>query len=141
MLAALVLGGQLMYLHNVKPSQSQSAQLEQRLIDFAVRIVRLSADLPSSFAGAHFGKQILRSGSAPALLYGEARAAESDKDFRHKCSIVLKELRETYINLKIIQQSELYAAERLAALLDENNQLISIFVRTVRTMEAKIKHP
>lgn len=121
--------------------ESQSAQLERRLIDFAVRIVKLSARLPTSFAGAHFGKQILRSGSAPALLYGEARSAESDKDFRHKCSLALKELRETYINLKIIKQSELYAADRLADLLDENNQLISIFVRTVRTMEAKIKNP
>jgi four helix bundle protein len=119
---------------------SQSARFEQRLIDFAVRIVRLSAKLPSSFAGAHFGKQILRSGSAPALLYGEARGAESDKDFRHKCSIALKELRETYINLKIINQSGLYPADRLAALLDENNQLICIIVRTVRTMDNKINH-
>ncbi|MBB4079760.1 four helix bundle protein [Lewinella aquimaris] len=120
---------------------SKSEQLEQRLIDFAVRIVHLSGDLPSNFAGAHFGKQMLRSGSAPALLYGEARGAESDRDFRHKCSIALKELRETYINLKIIRQSGLYPAERLANVLDENNQLISIFVRTVRTMEAKIKKP
>ena len=117
---------------------AKSAQLEQRLIDFAVRIVRLAADLPGSFAGAHFGKQILRSGSAPALLYGEARAAESDKDFRHKCSIALKELRETHINLKIITQSGLYPTDRLVDLLDENNQLIGIFVRTVRTMDTKI---
>lgn len=118
---------------------SESEKYERRLIDFAVRIVRLTSDLPKSFAGIHFGKQLLRSGSAPALNYGEARGAESDKDFRHKCSIVLKELRETFINLKIITQSGLYPEDRLHDLLDENNQLISIFVATVRKMDAKIK--
>ena len=117
---------------------SQSAQLETRLVDFAVRIVRLCRDLPSDFAGIHFGKQMLRSGSSPALHYGEARGAESDKDFRHKCSIALKELRETYINLKIVNQSGIYSGTQLVDLLDENNQLISIFVKTVRSMDTKI---
>ena len=119
------------------PSQ-RSQQLEERLVAFAVRIVRLANALPKSFAGQHFGKQMLRSGSAPALHYGEARGAESDKDFRHKCSIALKELRETHINLKIVTQSELIDTGQTAELLDENNQLISIFVRTVRRMDAKI---
>ena len=117
---------------------ARAAQLENRLIAFAVRIVRLANALPKSFAGQHFGKQVLRSGTAPALLYGEARGAESDKDFRHKCSIALKELRETYINLKIIDQSDLLKTIRLDELLDETNQLISIFVRTVRTLDDRI---
>ncbi len=117
---------------------ARSAQLETRLVSFAVRIVRLSNVLPKNFAGQHFGKQILRSGSAPALHYGEARGAESDKDFRHKCSIALKELRETYINLKIIDQSNLLETVRLDDLLDEANQLISIFVRTVRSLDVRI---
>ncbi len=122
---------------SVSPN-SRSAQLETRLVAYAVRIVRLSNALPKSFAGQHFGKQILRSGSAPALHYGEARGAESDKDFRHKCSIALKELRETYINLKIIDQSGLLETVHLDELLDETNQLISIFVRTVRTLDNRI---
>ena len=119
-------------------SNQRSQQLEERLVAFAVRIVRLANALPKNFAGQHFGKQMLRSGSAPALHYGEARGAESDKDFRHKCSIALKELRETHINLKIVTQSELIDAGQTAELLDENHQLISIFVRTVRRMDTKI---
>ena len=115
--------------------QDKSIQLEQRLIDFAVRIVRLSSDLPNNFAGQHFGKQVLRSGSSPALNYGEARSAESRKDFRHKCSIVLKELRETHINLRIIDKSSIYAKATLAGLIDENNQLISIFVSIIRSVD------
>ena len=115
--------------------QEKSIQLEQRLIDFAVRIVRLSADLPGNFAGQYFGKQVLRSGSSPALNYGEARSAESRKDFRHKCSIVLKELRETHINLRIIDNSGIYAKATLAGLIDENNQLISIFVTIIKSVD------
>ena len=118
--------------------QKRSQQLEQRLIDFAVRIVRLASDLPTSFAGQYFGKQVLRSGSSPALHYGEARSAESKKDFRHKCSIALKELRETHVNLRIIDQSRIYESAQLADLLDENNQLISIFVATIRSVDDKL---
>ena len=117
-----------------KPHQKSYA-LEERLISFAVRIVRLASDLPKDFAGQYFGKQVLRSGSSPALNYGEARSAESKKDFRHKCSIVLKELRETHINLRIIHQSGIYESELLADIIDENNQLISIFVATIRSVD------
>ena len=120
--------------------QKATNQLENRLIDFAVRIVRLAADLPSDFAGDYFGKQVLRSGSAPALLYAEARGAESDRDFRHKCSIALKELRETHVNLRIIAQSGIYEVPKLEGILDEANQLVSIFVSTVRSLDKKLNH-
>jgi four helix bundle protein len=111
--------------------------LEERLIDFAVRIVKLTDRLPKTYSGQHFGKQIVRSGSSPALNYGEARASESSKDFRHKCAIALKELRETYINLQIIEQAGLLPKVNLAHLIDENNQLISLFVATIRSLDRK----
>ena len=119
-------------------SQQRAQQLEERLIQFAIRLVRVSDRLPNSYSGQHFGKQIVRSGSAPALLYAEARGAESDADFKHKCSLVLKELRETYVNLKIISGAEHLKATKLEELLRENNELISIFVATVRTVKAKL---
>jgi len=59
---------------NNKPSQSRADELEERLIDFAVRIVKLSANLPTASAGKHIAGQILRSGTSPAPNYGEARA-------------------------------------------------------------------
>jgi four helix bundle protein len=118
-------------------SNERAAKLEDRLIDFCVRILNLSEKLPTSYAGQHFCKQIVRSGSAPALLYGEARGAESNSDFRHKISVALKELRETHINLRIIQRKGLISTDRLTAILDENNQLISIFVATARSLQKK----
>jgi four helix bundle protein len=78
-----------------RSSQSQADDLEGRLIDFAVRIIKLSGGLPRTPAGKHIAAQILRSGTSPAPNYEEARGAESYADFVHKLRIVLKELNET----------------------------------------------
>jgi len=97
--------------------QSQADELENRLIDFAVRIVKLSASLPRTRAGQHIAGQILRSGTSPAPNYGEARGAESAADFVHKLRIVLKELNETAIWLRLIDRSQLLKRELLAEIM------------------------
>jgi four helix bundle protein len=90
---------------------SKADELEERLISFAVRIIKLAASLPNNPAGRHIAGQILRSGTSPAPNYGEARGAESIGDFIHKLRIVLKELNETSIWLKVIQRSQLLRKE------------------------------
>src|SRR5213593_1162081 len=97
-------------------SQTKADELEERLINFAVRIIKLSANLPNTPAGKHIAGQILRSGTSPAPNYGEARGAESHADFLHKLGIVLKELNETFIWLRIIEGSELLKPEVLAGI-------------------------
>ena len=94
-----------------KDPQTRADELEERLIDFAVRIVRLSARLPKTAAGRHIAAQILRSGTSPAPNYGEARGGESEADFVHKLRIVLKELNETSIWLRVIERSQLLKTE------------------------------
>lgn len=81
--------------------------LEDRLVDFAVYIIRITDNLLSTKAGIHIGGQIVRSGTSPALQYGEAQSAESRNDFIHKLKILLKELRETRVALKIIKEAKL----------------------------------
>jgi four helix bundle protein len=112
-------------------------ELEERLIDFAVRIIKLSANLPKTPAGKHIAGQILRSGTSPAPNYGEARGAESHADFVHKYGIVLKELNETYIWLRIIDRSELLKPELMTDLVDENKQLCRIFVSSLKTARSR----
>jgi four helix bundle protein len=75
-----------------RDAKSQADILEERLIDFAVRIIKLAAKLPKTPAGRHVSGQILRSGTSPAPNYGEARGAESSGDFTRKVRVVLKEL-------------------------------------------------
>jgi len=112
--------------------------LEVRLIDFGVLIIKLVDQLPNTKAGNALGSQIVRSGTSPALNYGEAQSAESRNDFVHKFRIVLKELRETYVCLQLIKGAEICAEnEMLNSLLHENNELIAIFVKSIETAVKK----
>jgi four helix bundle protein len=109
-------------------------ELEDRLIAFAIGLTEACASMKQDFLSQHLSAQILRSGTSAALNYGEAQAAESKKDFIHKNSIVLKELRETHVNLKIILGSGLVKdQEKFIYLMDECNQLVAIFYRLVQT--------
>ena len=118
-------------------SQSRADELEERLIDFAVRIIRLSASLPRSVAGKHVGSQIMRSGTSPAPNYGEARGAESHADFVHKLRIVLKELNETSIWLRTIERSRMLQADSIAQLIQENKELCRIFTSSLKTARSR----
>ena len=114
-------------------SQSFADALEERLIDFAVRIIKLSASLPKTPAGKHIAGQIIRASTSPAPNYGEARGAESDADFVHKLRIVLKELNETSIWLRIIKRCRLLREELLGDIIEESNSLSKIFTASLRT--------
>jgi len=115
-------------------SEKSNPNLLERLVDFAVNIIQLCEQLPATKAGNHVGGQILRSGTSPAPNYAEAQSAESTDDFIHKLKIALKELRETEVWLKIIQRARLVPpSETLQALIQESNELISIFVASINT--------
>jgi len=114
--------------------------LEERLINFAVRILKLSASLPKTTAGKHIAGQIVRSGTSPASNYGEARGAESNSDFIHKLGIVLKELNETFIWLRIIERSHMINVKLLQKnLLEENSELCQIFISSLKTARSNNK--
>jgi four helix bundle protein len=116
-----------------KSPQARADELEERLIDFAVRIIKLSASLPKTPAGKHVAGQLLRSGTSPAPNYGEARGAESQADFAHKLGIVLKELNETCIWLRIIERSRIIKPELLAEIIKENTELCRVFTASLKT--------
>jgi len=111
-------------------------QLEERLIDFADKIIAFIELLVKNQAGNHIANQIARSSISSALNYGEAQSAESRKDFVHKIKIVLKESRETHIALRIIKKSKLVRNfSEVDLLISECNELVSIFVKSVETAE------
>ena len=110
--------------------------LEERLINFAVLIIDITNKTPATKAGNHLSGQLIRSGTSPALNYGEAQSGESRKDFIHKIKVVLKELRETLVCLKIIYRTKMLTAnEQIHLAMKENDELISIFVKSVETAQ------
>ena len=81
--------------------------LEERLINFSVLIIEITKEMPNNYAANHLVKQLLRAVTSVSLNYGEAQIGESGKDFVYKMKTVLKELRETFICLKIIERTTL----------------------------------
>jgi len=114
--------------------------LEGRLIDFAVRIIEIVELLPKTRVGNHIAGQLVRCGTSPAPNYGEAQSAESRSDFIHKMKVSLKELRETRVwLLMIVRASLIKPVSKLQPLIDENNELISIFVTSINTAKKNKK--
>lgn len=107
--------------------------LEDRLIDFTLRIDEIVEALPNTKHGNCIGSQLIRCAASPALNYVEAQSAESTNDFIHKLKIILKEIRESRICLKIIQKKPLLKPERLNDVIKENNELIAIFLKSIET--------
>lgn len=109
-------------------------ELEDRLVEFSALIHKLNESIEKDSYGDYITGQLMRSSTSAALNYGEAQGAESKRDFIHKISIVLKELRESNVNLRILEKiNKLDDIAILDQALDESNQLVSIFYRTVQT--------
>ena len=108
--------------------------LEESLLEYSVRTIRVVKQLPNTRTGNHVAGQLLRSGTSPYPNHGEAQAAKSPKDFIHKLRISLKELRETQRWLRLIQRVPLIKKpELLDDILEETEELIKIFVTSIKT--------
>ena len=116
--------------------KSLSDQLEERLIEFAAEIATFSTELAGTPAEKHIALQLLRSGTAPAPNYAEARGAESRADFVHKLGIVQKELNETSVWLRILLRIVAVKREKIVAVLAENQELCRIIAASVHTVKA-----
>jgi four helix bundle protein len=120
--------------------KEKTYDLEERLLKYSVRIIKTVERLPNTKTCNHVAGQLLRSGTSPYPNHGEAQAAESPKDFIHKLRISLKELRETQRWLRLIQRVPLIKKpELLNDISQETEELIKIFVASIKTAEKKHK--
>lgn len=112
--------------------------LEDRLIDFSVQCIKLYVNVDKNYTIDHLSKQLIRSSTATALNYGEVQGAESSKDFIHKMSIVLKELKESRVNLKIQIRSNLFKnTDIVVKTFKECEELVAIFSKSIQTARSK----
>ena len=116
-----------------KPKSRTGDDIAERLLDFAARVGKVVDALPESRLGRHIAGQLVRSGTSPAPNYAEACGAESRRDFVHKLSIALKELRESRCWIQLIIKSELLPEQRLSEILDECEQLCAIVAKSIVT--------
>lgn len=115
-------------------TEPRKYDLDERLIDFAALIIVVTESLFNSRAGNYISGQLVRSGTSPALHYGEAQSAESRADFIHKLKVLLKELRESRNALRLIKKSVLTdQMDNVDKASMECVELISIFVKSIET--------
>lgn len=106
--------------------------LENRFVDFGALTVFFCATLPNDMPGQYYGNQLLRSAGSSALNFGEMQGAQSDRDFKNKATISLKELKESRINLKILSKVNYGNSQEREKLLDEVEQLIKIMATIIK---------
>jgi four helix bundle protein len=107
--------------------------LEDRLVDFACMCLEVCDLLPNTKTGQNLEYQLSKSCTASALVYGEAQAAESRADFIHKMKVVLKEIRESRVNLKIIKRKPVVINDKVNKAFNEANELMAIFLKSIET--------
>jgi len=109
--------------------------LEDRLLEYSARIIRLVDALPGTRAARHVADQLLRCGTSPLANHGELQGAESRKDFIHKLGLCLKEIDEARRWLRLIHRVPMLPPGKVEPLLHETNALIKIFAASIRTAE------
>ena len=112
-------------------------QLSDRLLDFAVEVIKITDALPNSVAGRHVGGQLIRAGTSCGSNYEEACGAESRSDFAHKMSIVLKELKESRFWLKLIRRTRMLTPQHIDPIIDECEQLCAIVAKSIITAKRR----
>lgn len=117
---------------------NERGDLNERLLDYATRIIKAVESLPRTLVGRRIGDQLLRCSISVGANYEEARGAESREDFVHKLQIALKELRESNYWLRLLLKARTVPPERLANILDESNQLRAMLSKAVATTKKKL---
>ena len=111
----------------------EKTDLKKRTKAFALRIVRLYTALPKTTVAQVLGKQVLRSGTSVGAHYREASRARSTAEFISKLEVAIQELDETLYWLDLLEEAAIVRPGQLTDLRAEVEELISIFVSSVRT--------
>ena len=107
--------------------------LLKRTKQFALRIIKVVNALPNTASGKAIANQLIRSGTSVAANYRAACRGRSKKEFNSKLHIVLEEADESLFWLEIIKETELIAANKIEAILEEANELTAIFAKSYYT--------
>ena len=113
-------------------------ELRGRTKQFALRVIRIFGALPKTEVARVLGRQVLRSGTSVGANYREAYRARSGPEFVSKIGDCLKELEETTYWLELLVDSGTVFARKMAALLQETNELLAIFATISKKTKARL---
>ncbi len=110
-----------------------SDDFKKRTRAFALRIIRLAESLPDTPTATVIRNQMLRCGSSVGANYRAACRAKSKPDFISKMGIVEEEADETVYWMELLIDARVVAPARIANLLSEANEIVSIAVTSINT--------
>lgn len=117
-----------------------SEDLKKRTKEFAKAVIRLAEKLPNNRVGRTISDQMIRSSTSVAANYRAVCRAKSDRDFIHKMGTVIEEADETQFWLEMIDELEMIIEKnKVKSLITEANELVSIFVSSIKTVKKKNK--
>ena len=114
-----------------------SIPLATRTKAFAIRIIRLYEALPKRRVAMVIGDQMLRSGTSVGAHCREAFRGRSDAEWISKMEVALQELDETLHWLELLIEADILAADRLAPLMQEIDELTAILVASINTVKRR----
>jgi len=109
-----------------------------RTKQFSLRVIHLVQSLPRSSTAGVIGRQLIRSGTSVGANYRAACRAKSRADFIAKMNIVIEEADESLYWMELLSEAKIIPQERLADLMNETDQLVSIFTASVLTARQKL---
>lgn len=113
--------------------ESHQEDLKDRTKAFSLRVVRLYMSLPKHGAGQMMGMQLLRAATSIGAQYREAIRSRSRAEFLSKLQCCLQEAEESSYWMELLADAGILARKRLTPLMGEADELIAIFVASVRT--------
>ncbi len=114
-------------------------ELQNRTKAFHIAVIKVCESLPKNAAGFELAKQLIRSAGSVGANYRAACRAKSDADFIYKIAIIIEEADESMYWLEACEEANLLSTNKTELLIKEANELVSIFVATIKTMKSKVE--
>lgn len=114
--------------------------IQIRTFEFSCRIIKLHRYMvKQNRTNEALCRQLVRAGTSIGANLEEASAAQSRADFISKCSIALKEARETHYWLRLFKTTELISGDKISDLLKESDEIVAILTSIVKNTKLQKK--
>src|SRR5258705_8053620 len=116
-------------------------ELRARTRSFVWRVIRVAESLPETPTAKVIRNQMIRCGSSVGANYRAACRARSKADFVSKMGIVEEETDETIYWMELLVDADIVKRPRIADLLDEADQILSIVISSIKTAKGIRANP
>ena len=124
-------------MHGLGGMNPKTVELQARTRRFAADVITFCDALPKTLACQRIAPQLIDSAGATDSNYRAACRGRSKAEFIAKLGVACEEADESKGWLELLAQSKQVSGEAVAALIQEADELVSIFAKSRMTAEAR----